>query len=32
MPSTEGKYLLLRNIGIALGIVLSSAAIIALVF
>ena len=32
VPSTEGKYLLLRNIGIALGIVLSSAAIIALVF
>ena len=32
MPSTEGKYLLLRNIGIALGIVLSSAAIIALIF
>ena len=32
MPSTAGKYLLLRNIGIALGIVLSSAAIIALVF
>jgi protein involved in polysaccharide export with SLBB domain len=32
MPSTEGKYLLLRNIGIALGIVLSSAALIALIF
>lgn len=32
MPSTEGRYLLLRNIGIALGIVASSIAIVALVF
>ena len=32
MPSKEGQYKLLRNVGIALGIVLSSAAIIALVF
>ena len=32
MPSQEGKYLLLRNIGIALGIVASSIAIVALVF
>jgi protein involved in polysaccharide export with SLBB domain len=32
MPSTEGRYLLLRNIGIGLGIVASSIAIVALVF
>jgi protein involved in polysaccharide export with SLBB domain len=32
MPSTEGNYLLLRNIGIGLGIIASSVAIVALVF